>query len=171
MLLRQKVDMIYTNKAERIDGEWILNLHQQLPPSDNWMWELATSPPIVAMLRAQIGPNIVLYCSQLHTKFPVDAERSSASVELLGRNSAVPWHQDGNVEVRTLWIALDDVSPESGGLRLIRGGHKKGRVPYAPVATEEELQCATYFARNNVFRINVNENSEEVVEYRFNSGS
>jgi hypothetical protein len=91
---------------------------------------------------------------------------------VLGVNSAVPWHQDGDARVRTLWIALDHVSPTSGGLRVLRGGHQRGRLPYAPVRSEAELASAAYFARNNVFRVDSADfDAHDMVDYRFPAGA
>ena len=196
--LRAEVDAVYRAKAPSIDGEWVLNLHQQLGAGGGWVWALASSPFVVKLLQAQLGPNIVLYCSQIHAKRVVvrgsnsranpaadadaDADTgrdvdagndgrshsddvSSASNadavasncdddadggddddddpgDVPGVNSAVPWHQDGGANVRTLWISLDTVTAESGGLRVLRGGHRLGRLPYAPVATAAELAQA-----------------------------
>jgi len=68
---------------------------------------------------------------------------------------AVPIHQDGDENVLTLWIALDDVDETNGGLRVLRGGHKYGRLPFQPVKTHAELSDAEYFSRYNVFRADV----------------
>jgi hypothetical protein len=60
------------------------------------MWSLATNRFIVEMIEKMLGEKICLYASQLHRK------ESS-------RGHEVPWHQDGNDKVRTVWITLDDV--------------------------------------------------------------
>ena len=98
-------------------------------------------------------------------------DQKDSPVSRPGVNSAVPWHQDGGANVRTVWIALDPVSPSSGGLRVLRGGHKMGRMPYAPVKSVDDLEAAAYFAQNNVFRVDhENFDMENVYEYRFPAG-
>ena len=165
--LREQVDDVYEQLHPGVDGEWVLNLHQQLPAANNWMWDLATSPFIVGLLRKQLGPNIVLYCSQLHRK----RHFCEGSCGVPGLNSEVPWHQDGGANVRTLWISLDHVSPEAGGLKMLRHGHRLGRLRYAPVTTELQLQQATYFAQNNVFRVSHEKfNTADIVHYNFPAG-
>ena len=79
-----------------IDDEWILNIHQTLPVEENWMWALATNQIVVEILERMLGKGFQLYASQLHRKAP-------------NRGHDVPWHQDGNEKVRTIWITLDDV--------------------------------------------------------------
>eukprot|EP00750_Incisomonas_marina_P002653 INCI12537.1.p1 GENE.INCI12537.1~~INCI12537.1.p1 ORF type:complete len:282 (+),score=37.47 INCI12537.1:34-879(+) len=168
--LRRHVDDVYRNKSPGVDGEWILNLHQQLPRESNWMWALATAPFIVKLLQSQLGPNVVLYCSQLHCKRRFQTQSDEGDQP--GFNSAVPWHQDGGANVRTLWIALDPVSPHTGGLKMLRRGHKLGRLPYAPVTSVEELAQASYFAENNVFRVDDAAFSKaDVVPYSFPAGA
>ena len=75
------------------------------------MWALATSDIVVHMLERMLGKDFQLYASQLHRKAPHSGHE-------------VPWHQDGNDKVRTLWITLDDVDRENGGLVLLPGLHK-----------------------------------------------
>lgn len=47
----------------------------------------------------------------------------------------VPWHQDADSREAeglagiTLWLALDEVGPDSGGVRYIPGSHTSGRSP------------------------------------------
>ena len=88
--------MVYEDKDPTIDGEWILNLHQILPENENWIWDIATSEIVICIMEKMLGPGVQLYASQLHRKGPLDGH-------------AVPWHQDGNEFVRTMWIPLDDV--------------------------------------------------------------
>eukprot|EP00291_Cryptomonas_curvata_P017810 CAMPEP_0172156830 /NCGR_PEP_ID=MMETSP1050-20130122/3447_1 /TAXON_ID=233186 /ORGANISM="Cryptomonas curvata, Strain CCAP979/52" /LENGTH=106 /DNA_ID=CAMNT_0012825979 /DNA_START=283 /DNA_END=599 /DNA_ORIENTATION=- len=90
------------------------------------------------MLETMLGEKIHLYASQLHRK------ESSSGHE-------VPWHQDGNDRVRTVWITLDDVDRENGGLVLLPGLYKEGRLELKRVEHAEELESAEYFARYNVF--------------------
>jgi ectoine hydroxylase-related dioxygenase (phytanoyl-CoA dioxygenase family) len=47
---------------------------------------------------------------------------------------ATPWHQDGDyypirpLETISIWIALDDVTPENGPMRFIPGSHKARKI-------------------------------------------
>ena len=65
----------------------------------------------------------------------------------------VPWHQDGDGTVRTVWIALDDISSKNGGLVVMRGGHDAGRRTLKHVESQEELTDAIRHAKYNVFAI------------------
>jgi hypothetical protein len=72
----------------------------------------------------------------------------------VGGGANIPWHQDGDESVCTVWVALDDVDAGNGGLRVKPGGwHKKGRLRFRMVETEAELAAATAMARHNVFQI------------------
>ena len=138
--LRERVDAIYREKAPGVDGEWITNLHQLLPPEDNWMWALATHPVVIRMVELSLGPDAQIYASQLHRKGPAtSADRGG---------HAVPAHQDGDARVRTIWITLDHVDQDNGALEVLPGGHHLGRLPLRLVESLEELEAAQYFARN-----------------------
>ena len=145
--LRGRVDEIYREKAAGVDGEWITNVHQLLPQHDNWMWALATHPVILKMVELSLGPGAQIYASQLHRKAPADSAG--------GGGHAVPLHQDGDAKVRTIWICLDDVDQKNGALQVVPGGHLLGRLPLRRVSTVDELTEAQYFARNNVFQVDL----------------
>jgi hypothetical protein len=84
-------------------------------------FEYATQPLILDLVEQLIGPDIILWGSQVFCKPP-----------LVGRE--VPWHQDGQYwPIRPLatcsaWIALDDVDAENGCMRFIPGSHAPGSV-------------------------------------------
>ena len=51
--------------------EWIMSLHQVLPGGQtNWMWRLATEPKLLALLEHHLGPDIVLFSTQLARRKP-----------------------------------------------------------------------------------------------------
>ena len=51
---------------ELLHPEWIMSLHQVLPGGEtNWMWQLATEPKLLDMLELHLGPDIVLFSTQL----------------------------------------------------------------------------------------------------------
>jgi len=66
-----------------------------------------------------VGPDIALFASHYISKPPFDGH-------------PVLWHQDGSywplepMRVVTLWLAVDDSTPENGCLRVIPGTHTPG---------------------------------------------
>jgi hypothetical protein len=89
---------------EKAAGEWL---------------EYATQPPVLDLVEQLIGPDIILWGSQVFCKPPV-----------VGRE--VPWHQDGQywpikpLATCSVWMALDDVDTENGCMRYIPGSHASG---------------------------------------------
>ena len=72
---------------------------------------------ILDMVEQVIGPDIALWNSSFFAK-PA------------GNGKATPWHQDGEywpirpLATCTVWLAVDDATPENGCLQIIKGSHK-----------------------------------------------
>ena len=84
----------------------------------SWAWlEFCRFREIVDMAEQLIGPDIILWGSQLFCK-PA------------GHGMAVPWHQDGQywpidpLATVTVRIAIEDSLPENGCMRYIPGSHR-----------------------------------------------
>mgnify|MGYP000872345904 FL=1 len=83
--------------------------------------DLCCHPEILDMVEQLIGPDIVLWGSQLFCK-PA------------GHGLAVPWHQDGQywpldpLATVTVRIAIEDSTPENGCMRYIPGSHRSRRL-------------------------------------------
>jgi hypothetical protein len=84
----------------------------------SWAWlDFCRFGEIVDMVEQLIGPDIILWGSQLFCK-PA------------GHGMAVPWHQDGQywpiepLATVTVRIAIEDSLPENGCMRYIPGSHK-----------------------------------------------
>jgi ectoine hydroxylase-related dioxygenase (phytanoyl-CoA dioxygenase family) len=81
----------------------------------------ASDPEILDLVEQLIGPDVILWGSQVFCKPPFTGK-------------AIPWHQDGQYwPIRPLascsvWIALDDATPENGCMRFIPGSHAAGSV-------------------------------------------
>ena len=81
----------------------------------------ARIPEILDMVEQVIGPDIALWNSSFFAKPAATGK-------------ATPWHQDGEywpirpLATCTVWIAVDDSTPENGCLRVIRGSHKDERL-------------------------------------------
>lgn len=102
----------------------LLNLHlRQGPPFNNVghaaFGALATHPGILALVEQLLGPDLIVWASQLFCKPPA-----------VGRE--VPWHQDSRYwAVRPLvtcsvWVAIDESASDNGALKFIPGSHGQG---------------------------------------------
>jgi hypothetical protein len=84
-------------------------------------FDYASDPLILDLVEQLIGPDIILWGSQVFCK-PA------------GTGKAIPWHQDGQywpikpLATCSVWIALDDARPENGCMRFIPGSHSGGVV-------------------------------------------
>jgi hypothetical protein len=80
---------------------------------------LAHAPCIVDAVVQLIGPNAILWGSQLFAK-------------RAGDGLAIPWHQDGHywpLDPRmtcSAWIAVDESTADNGCLRVLPGSHQQG---------------------------------------------
>jgi ectoine hydroxylase-related dioxygenase (phytanoyl-CoA dioxygenase family) len=92
----------------------------------------ARVPEIVDMVEQVIGPNFALWNSSFFAK-----------PARVGRRT--PWHQDGEywpirpIATCTVWIAVDDSTPENGCLRVLRGSHKERRLLHHDVNHAKNL--------------------------------
>lgn len=96
-------------------------LHVQSPV----LCRYATSPKLVEVAVALLGPDVRLYWDQAVSKPP-------------GATSDVPWHQDNGYtaveppEYVTCTVALDDATIENGCLWIQPGSHRQGVRPHRP---------------------------------------
>jgi len=92
----------------------------------------ARIPAIVDMVEQILGPDFALWNSSFFAK-----------PALKGRKT--PWHQDGQywpvrpVATCSVWIAVDDSTPENGCLQVIRGSHKSRRLLRHGLNTSQNL--------------------------------
>lgn len=101
--------------ATRIVQQWPIEGAAWAP------WERALAP-LAGVLRAALGGPGRRMTASIIAKPP-------------RHGLTVPWHQDADSREAeglagiTLWLALDDVGPDSGGVRYIPGSHTSGRSP------------------------------------------
>jgi hypothetical protein len=94
--------------------------------------DLCKFPEILDMVEQLIGPDIVLWGSQLFCK-PA------------GDGMAVPWHQDGQywpldpLATVTVRLAIDDSLPENGCMRYIAGSHRERKLVRHEFVTESNV--------------------------------
>ena len=108
---------------------------------------LAREPELLDMVEQILGPDFALWNSSFFAK--------PARV-----GSRTPWHQDGEywpicpIATCSVWIALDDSTPENGCLRVIRGSHRDKRLyrhhanNAAGLSLNQELDQSEYDERH-----------------------
>ena len=84
-------------------------------------FEYASNSHILDLVEQLIGPDIILWGSQVFCKPALSGK-------------AIPWHQDGQywpIKPRatcSVWIAIDDATPGNGCMRYIPGSHASATV-------------------------------------------
>lgn len=97
------------------------DLYPDMLGADIRFVDMAREPGLLDILEQLIGPDIALWTAGMFGK-PA------------GNGKATPWHQDGEywpiepLDNVSVWIALDDCTPENGCLRFIPGSHKARRL-------------------------------------------
>jgi ectoine hydroxylase-related dioxygenase (phytanoyl-CoA dioxygenase family) len=92
----------------------------------------ARDPQILDMAEQLIGPDIALWNMSFFAKPAVNGKKT-------------PFHQDGEywpirpIATCTVWIAVDDATPENGCLKLIAGSHKDKRLMAHEQKNDPEL--------------------------------
>jgi ectoine hydroxylase-related dioxygenase (phytanoyl-CoA dioxygenase family) len=123
--MREALDRLLVNSAE-IAPESLVCPHvpngSRHPATEAAQWlELATAAAILDVVEQLIGPDIVLWGSQVFCK-PARTGRE------------VSWHQDGEywpmrpLATCSAWITLDDTDADNGCMRYIPGSHAARRV-------------------------------------------
>ncbi len=119
--MRQEYDELLARNPH-VESDIILAPHQTnggsmgVIGSEKFL-EFATQPELMAIARQLIGEDIILWGTTLFGKPPHNGKET-------------PWHQDGEyypirpLETLTIWIPLDDVTPENGPMKFIPGSHK-----------------------------------------------
>lgn len=89
-----------------------------------WAHRLATHGPILDAVEDLIGPDIMLY-------------HNTAWLKRNDGSTYVSWHQDNTYfghdpcEVLTVWVALSEVTKQTGCVQALPGTHKLGQLPLA----------------------------------------
>lgn len=89
-----------------------------------WAHDLATTPAILDAVEDLIGPDIMLY-------------HNTAWLKRNDGSTYVSWHQDNTYfghdpcEVLTVWVALSEVTEQTGCVQALPGTHKLGQLPLA----------------------------------------
>lgn len=120
-------DLLESNKDNPdINPDFMLGPHleksgaQGVVGDSRWL-EFARHPDIINMVTQVAGDDLILWGTTLFGK-PAFTGKATA------------WHQDGDyypiepLETITVWIALDDSTPENGCMQYIPGSHRERRL-------------------------------------------
>ena len=110
-------------RVEGISRQGEITFTAHLAEQDDRLRAFVQRPEFIAIATEWLGPDIDLYWNQAVFKGP-DGDKQ------------FPWHQDdGYTPVEpspylTLWIALNDATPENGCIWVRPGSHKNGLAPH-----------------------------------------
>lgn len=113
------------------------NVHLQYP----WVKDLTRHPEILKIIKAILGPDVILLDSRFICKYPAlkpNVQEDGEGGAKPGENGLpyVAWHQDMRYwgidggPVLSVWLALDDSLKENGALQVIPGSHCSGMLPH-----------------------------------------
>ena len=119
---RTHADRMFPRLHEGLGGTEIMSPHQL---GEKWMWDLATDPKVLDYVERRLGPNLLLW----HTDLLIKEPRTGRSI---------PWHQDQVywdpqgifAPVANLWIALDRVDESNGSMSVLPQEHTSGLLPH-----------------------------------------
>lgn len=155
-------------KAARQNLQDFISQHRDVPSYADWTYfkshlvlkwvaELAAHPALLDHMEALIGPDILLWNSFIPAKPP----KSSGHFG---------WHQDATYwpispvnRVVTFWLALCNVSPTNGGMRMVPGSHRQGQLPHLQTA-----DASSMLRRSQQVDLDVDESN--AIEIRLASG-
>jgi len=94
------------------------------------VWDILNHPPIVAIARDILGPDVIGWGSHFFCKMPGDGK-------------AVAWHQDASYwpmtpsRTATIWLAVDKADLSNACMKFIAGSHLHGHLTWRPSREEE----------------------------------
>ncbi|XP_050928181.1 L-proline trans-4-hydroxylase isoform X1 [Lates calcarifer] len=133
---------ILRSESEEYTQYSLHNVHLQYP----WVMGLTTHPRILEVVKAILGPDVILLDSRFICKYPTvkaaniqeNEGGETKSEGNTGENGLpyVAWHQDmrywgiAGGSVLSVWLALDDSLKENGALQVVPGSHCSGMFPH-----------------------------------------
>lgn len=111
-----------------------LLFYENLFPNSERIRNFISQPRLVELLKTVIGPDFWVRWDQAVFKGPGAGE--------------FPWHQDNAYnrlrdEHFQLWIALSKMNSDRGGLWLVPGSHKQGRLPHIRIGRYQSFTGST----------------------------
>ncbi len=127
-----------------------------------WISDLIREPAIVDRVEDLLGPNLMVWGTDMWLKEPDD-------------NKFVSWHQDsqywgvsGN-QLLTAWIALSPANVESGCMRMLPGSHKCDGLEHVDTFHEHNMltRGQTIFDVDENQAVNIEANTGEAVFFNY----
>lgn len=116
------------SKADRTHKLFRYKPHLLFP----WLDAIVHAPPLLDVVEALIGPDILVWSASLFIKDAHDPAFFS-------------WHQDSYTyrlegdDLVTAWVALSEVTVTNGAMRFLPGSHRGGRVAHEDTFAEHSL--------------------------------
>jgi phytanoyl-CoA hydroxylase len=120
---RRHIDRMIAQRAEGFCGTEMMSPHQL---GEKWMWDIATHPKVLDFAERRLGPDLVLWHTDLLNKEPRTGR------EILWHQDQVYWdEQQVRAPVAGLWVPFDDVDEKNGTMSILPGWHTKGKLECA----------------------------------------
>jgi len=141
--VQDAVDRLWNEAGKRFDADqsWLANaLINGVHKDSAVIRDLLYRNPLVDVMTRIIGPNVKAASNQLAFKHPTEKARVEK-----GDGQIFDWHQDNGYGPLTpennvtVWVALDDVTLESGCLWIIPGSHRDGLVAHSASRESERI--------------------------------
>jgi hypothetical protein len=150
-LQRVETSFIPTKLTKNVSQYLRINAQVLFP----FVYAIARLPKMLDRVESILGPNLLIYSAELFIKEPQTPK-------------IVSWHQDltywglGETgEELTAWVALSDVTVESGCMRFMPGSHKQAIMPHRDTFDEHNL-----LSRGQEIAVDIDENDAVIVELK-----
>lgn len=143
--LAERIDAVFLHLSPDCSPCWVMNVHQQLPATANWLWRLATDPSLLGFVQRALGTDdLVLSTSQLLLRHPDNPY------------SSLQWQCERG-DVCTVWLFIDDFTSnddQSPAFRFCRGWHQNRSLPKRAMESAASLAtlvhpCKPYLTASN----------------------
>ncbi|MFT4690650.1 MAG: phytanoyl-CoA dioxygenase family protein [Verrucomicrobiia bacterium] len=127
--LRGCFDRILKEALDRGDSSYSINTaHLRFGK----IYDLMAHPAIMAPVRDLLGDDVIGWGAHFFCKLPRDGKR-------------VPWHQDciywplTPTTTVTVWLAIDDATPENANMRFIPRSHLHGPIEFDTTNSDDDV--------------------------------
>lgn len=103
---------------------------------------LAEDERLLALVAPIVSPGISLFSAKLISKGPEETR----NVCHWHQDDAYWWELSQSACRVSAWIPLLDTGPANGGLRVVRGDHRRDLVPHLPRSSRDHGACRLSFA-------------------------